>query len=106
METPTEAPQEKYQIITNNNMAKLPEGKTRLDLVREGLVSGGVKKQGRLIVSIDRLREDPRNERRTFRNMGGLIASIKTVGMVEPITVTPEEAAEQGREEITYRIIT
>jgi ParB family chromosome partitioning protein len=92
-------------------MAKLPEGKTRLDLVREGLVAGGVKKQGRLIVNIDRLREDPRNERRTFRNMEGLIASIKSVGMIEPITVTPDETTEQGtqpqgREETTYRIIT
>jgi len=88
---------------------KLPEGKTRLDLVREGLVSGGVKKQGRLIVSIDRLLEDPKNERKTFRNLDGLVASIKTVGLIEPITVTPEESdAGQGtgEREAKYRIIT
>ena len=82
-------------------MTKLPEGKTRLDLVREGLSTGGLKKQGRLIVNIDRLLEDPKNERKTFRNLDGLIASIKTVGLIEPITVTPEE----GREG-EYRIIT
>jgi ParB family chromosome partitioning protein len=81
-------------------MAKLPEGKTRLDLVREGLAQdAGVKKRGRLIVSISKLREDPKNERKTFRNMEGLIASIKAVGLIEPITVTPEP-------DDSYRIIT
>ena len=84
-------------------MAKLPEGKTRLDLVKEGIAGtdAGLKKRGRFIVGIDRLKEDPRNERRTFRNMEGLIASIKTVGLVEPITVTAEEG-----EEGAYRIVT
>jgi ParB family chromosome partitioning protein len=84
-------------------MAKLPEGKTRLDLVKAGLTGGdtGLKKQGRLIVSIERLREDPRNERRTFRNMEGLVASVKAVGLIEPITVTAEEG--QGG---SYRIVT
>jgi ParB family transcriptional regulator, chromosome partitioning protein len=81
-------------------MTKLPEGKTRLDLVREGIVEGGLKKRGRLIVNIDRLNEDPRNERRTFRNMEGLIASIQTMGLIEPITVTSEEGSEK------YKIIT
>lgn len=83
---------------------KLPEGKTRLDLVKEGLADGGLKKRGRLVVSIDRLREDPRNERRTFRNMEGLVASIKSVGLIEPITVSPI-TVEEG-EEGTYQIIT
>ena len=46
---------------------KLPEGKSRLDLVREGLNFSGLAKLGRLVVSIDRLREDPRNERQAFR---------------------------------------
>src|ERR1700674_2921558 len=78
---------------------KLPEGKNRLDLVKEGLPNLGLKKRGRLVVGIERLKEDPRNERRTFRNMDGLVASIKAVGLVEPITVTPEEGD-------TYRIVT
>jgi len=81
-------------------MAKLPEGKTRLDLVREGLAQdAGIKKRGRLIVGISKLNEDLKNERKTFRNMEGLIASIKAVGLVEPITVTPEP-------DDSYRIIT
>lgn len=68
---------------------KLPHGKSRLDLVREGL---GItaEKRGRLIVSVAKILEDTHNERKTFRNMDGLIASVKAVGLVEPITVTPE----------------
>src|SRR5687768_11422265 len=81
-------------------MTRLPDGKTRLDLVREGIgADGGVPKRGRLIVSINKLREDPNNERKTFRNMAGLIASVKAVGLIEPITVTPEVDG-------AYRIIT
>jgi ParB/RepB/Spo0J family partition protein len=76
---------------------KLPIGKSRLDLVKEGL-GMGVEKRGRLIVSVARILEDPRNERKTFRNMEGFIASIKAVGLVEPITVTPEGES--------YRILT
>jgi ParB/RepB/Spo0J family partition protein len=74
-------------------MTRLPPGKTRLDLVREAaatLTPGQNIKRGRMIVSIDRLAEDPRNERRTFTGMDELIASIKQVGLVEPITVTAE----------------
>src|SRR5258706_3968434 len=76
---------------------KLPEGKSRLDLVKAGTVSGFTKR-GRLVVNIDRLVEDSKNERKTFRNMEGLIDSIKAVGVVEPITVTLEGE--------NYRILT
>jgi ParB/RepB/Spo0J family partition protein len=72
-------------------------GKSRLELVKEGLASG-LGKRGRHIVSLDRLLEDPHNERKTFRNMDGLVASLKAVGLVEPITVT-----QQGDR---YRILT
>lgn len=68
---------------------KLPEGKSRLDLVKAGL-AGGIAKRGRLVVSLDRLIEDPGNERKTYRNMEGLIASVKALGLIEPITVTPD----------------
>lgn len=78
---------------------KLPDGKTRLDLVRQGLGQGGIAKRGRLIVSVEKLLEDPRNERKTFRNMAGLVASVKAVGLIEPITVTPEG-------DDAYRIVT
>ncbi|SRR5258706_3872258 len=80
---------------------QLPKGKTRLDVVKEDLTksAGNGKKRGRLVVSLGKLKEDPRNERKTFRNMNGLIASIKSVGLIEPITVTPEG-------DDSYRIIT
>lgn len=68
---------------------KLPEGKSRLDLVKSGL-TGGLPKRGRFIVSIDRLNEDPDNERKTFRNMDDLIESVRRHGIIEPITVTPD----------------
>ena len=84
-------------------MTKLPEGRTRLDLIREGAVEGAFKKRGRLIVSIDRLIEDPLNERRTFRAMDSLVASIQSVGLVEPITVTP---AGEGEGAERYQIVT
>ena len=78
---------------------KLPEGKSRLDLVKSGINSlSQLPKRGRFIVSIHKLLEDPANERRTFRGMEGLMASIQTNGIVEPITVTPEGES--------YRILT
>jgi ParB family chromosome partitioning protein len=77
-------------------MAQLPEGKSRLQLVKEmaaaGTTKGGLPaRQGRLVVPIDKLVPDEKNERKTFRNMEGLIASIKAVGIVEPITAIPND---------------
>ena len=70
---------------------QLPQGKSRLDLVKEGVLSqSSLPKRGRFIVSIHKLLEDPKNERRTFRNMEGLITSVKAHGIIEPITVTAE----------------
>jgi ParB family chromosome partitioning protein len=78
---------------------KLPDGKSRLDLVKQGLSSlSGLPKRGRFVVAIDRLLEDPKNERKIFRNMDGLIESVRAHGIVEPITVTPEGES--------YRILT
>ena len=76
---------------------KLPEGKSRLDLVKSGL-TGGLPKRGRFVVSIERLMEDPDNERKTFRNMDDLIDSVRRHGIIEPITVTQEGEG--------YRILT
>jgi hypothetical protein len=42
---------------------KLPIGKSRLDLVKEGL-GLGIEKRGRLVVSVAKIVEDPRNERK------------------------------------------
>jgi len=76
---------------------KLPQGKSRLDLVKSGL-STVLPKRGRFVVSINRLVEDPDNERKTFRNMEDLIESVRVHGIIEPITVTPEGEG--------YRILT
>jgi len=75
-----------------------PQRKSRLELVREGFKSD-LPKTGRLIVSVEKIAEDPRNERKIFRNMDGLVASLKAVGVIEPITVTPIETG-------LYQIIT
>lgn len=76
---------------------KLPEGKSRLDLVKSGL-TGGLPKRGRFIISIDRLQEDPDNERKTFPNMEDMIESVRRYGIIEPITVTQDDEH--------YRILT
>lgn len=70
-------------------MTKLPEGKSRLDLVKAGLM-GGLPKKGRFIVSIERLQEDPDNERKIFNNMDDMIESVRRHGIIEPITVTQD----------------
>ena len=68
--------------------------------MRDGVgVGAAAKRHGRLIVSLDKIIEDPRNERKTFRGMDGLVASIEANGVIEPLTVTLEES---GR----YKIIT
>ena len=64
-------------------------------MVKAGLI-GGLTKRGRLLVSVDRLIEDPRNERKTLRNMEGLIQSVKAFGIIEPITATPEGDTRDG----------
>jgi len=69
---------------------QLPEGKSRLDLVREGLAGLGLTKRGRLVVALDRLREDPHNERHVFHHMEDLTNSVREHGIIEPITVTPD----------------
>jgi ParB/RepB/Spo0J family partition protein len=70
-------------------MTKLPEGKSRLDMVKSGL-TGGVPKRGRFVLTIERLLEDPDNERKIFRNMDDLVESVRRHGIIEPITVTPD----------------
>lgn len=48
------------------------------------------QRRGRLVVALDRLREDPHNERQAFHHMEGLTDSIREHGIIEPITVTPD----------------
>jgi ParB/RepB/Spo0J family partition protein len=78
--------------------------KSRIEIIREHADSGrladiGLPKTGRLVLSVKRLIEDPRNERRQFTGLDELAASIRQFGIVEPLTVTPHEGD-------TYRIIT
>ncbi|GEP44458.1 ParB/RepB/Spo0J family partition protein [Brevifollis gellanilyticus] len=70
-------------------MTKLPEGVSRLDLVKSGL-TGGLPKRGRFIVSIERIQEDPDNERKAFHNMDDMIESVRRHGIIESITVTQD----------------
>jgi ParB/RepB/Spo0J family partition protein len=86
-------------------MNKEPENKkSRMEIIRERASSGrlaeiGLPKTGRLVISVERLIEDPRNERRHFTGLDELAASIRQFGIVEPLTVMPHEG-------YTYRIIT
>ncbi len=72
-------------------------------MIREQAAKGELGKTvipftGRRIVSIEKLVEDPENERKTFDDMDDLVASIKAHGVLEPLAV-----AELG--DGTYRII-
>ncbi len=70
-------------------MNKPIERLTPMELARRASSDADQKKRGRLIVPLADLREDPRNERRTYAGLDELTASIKSVGLIEPITVTP-----------------
>ena len=71
-------------------MKKLRERTSRTALVRKLHEEGNhseIRPTGRKVVSITKLIEDPKNERKTFRNLDGLVDSIKAHGLIEPITV-------------------
>ena len=62
-------------------------------MIREQSAKGELNKTvltftGRKVLSIDKLLEDPENERKTFDDMDDLVASIKAPGVVEALTVT------------------
>jgi ParB family chromosome partitioning protein len=80
-----------------------PPPKSRLQLVREQAARGQLRddaiQRTRLVVSIDKLVEDPKNERKTVSNIEEMVASVKAHGIIEPITVV---ALDGGR----YQIVT
>lgn len=84
-------------------MTPSPTPKSRLQLVREQAARGKPVDEPiprtRLVVSIDKLVEDPNNERKSLRNMEEMIASVRAHGIIEPITAT---ALADGR----YQIVT
>jgi ParB family chromosome partitioning protein len=77
--------------------------KSRLQLVRERAARGQLRddaiQRTRLVISIDKLAEDPNNERKTLSNIEEMVASVKAHGIIEPITVV---ALNDGR----YQIVT
>jgi ParB family chromosome partitioning protein len=77
--------------------------KSRLQLVRERAARGQLRddaiQRTRLVISIDKLAEDPNNERKTLNNIEEMVASVKAHGIIEPITVV---ALDDGR----YQIVT
>lgn len=63
---------------------------TRLQLIREKGSSAipAIPKRGAQLLDIDLIIEDPKNERKTFNNMDGLVDTVKAMGVIEPLTVT------------------
>jgi ParB family transcriptional regulator, chromosome partitioning protein len=86
----------------SENTAKADEGRvSRLNLVRAGGNEGGalkLPKRGRVMVDIESLVPDERNERKVFRRIEELAATIKAVGIIDPPTVVPMA---DGRYKIT-----
>jgi len=73
--------------------AKSDPRPTRLQLIREkgkGAIPA-IPKRGAQLLDIDLLIEDPKNERKTFNNMQGLVETVKALGVIEALTVTPHD---------------
>lgn len=77
--------------MNSTTQQKPEQTKSRLDLVREMHAQGNLGSlltpAGRKVVSIDKLIEDPNNERKTFDDMADMISSVRVNGIIEPITV-------------------
>jgi ParB family chromosome partitioning protein len=86
----------------SDNTAKAEEGRvSRLNLVRSGSAEAGslkLPKRGRVMVDITSLIPDDGNERKVFRHITELAATIKAVGIIDPPTVVPMD---DGRYKIT-----
>jgi ParB family chromosome partitioning protein len=76
-----------------NNQTKTEPRPSRLQLIKERGTDAipGIPKRGAQILPLTSLVEDPKNERKTFQNMEGIIETIKAVGVIEPLTVVPYE---------------
>lgn len=69
---------------TTSDQSKL----SRLQLIKQGRYNA-LPEEGQRVIPLDLLIEDPRNERKTYRNMEDLTKTVKAVGVIEPITVVP-----------------
>ncbi len=89
-------------------MAKTRSGKLRPDgpapdrmaaMIRQRELAGqgpvGILAGGEKTVRIERLTEDPKNERKTFEGLEGLAASIRSTGLIESVVVTPIEGSDR-----------
>lgn len=79
----------------SEHTAKKEDGRiSRLNLVRTGATGVSnlkMPRRGRVELEIESIIPDPANERKTFRGIDDLAASIRQVGIVEPPTVVPLE---------------
>lgn len=77
----------------NNTEPKTDARPTRLQLIKEGGASAipVIPKRGAQTLPLDSLVEDPKNERKTFQNMEGLIETVRAIGIIEPLTVIPHD---------------
>lgn len=74
-------------------MKQIPQKSNRLELARSqhaaGNLSQGLNQEGRRFINVEHLVPDPKNERKTFTGIDELAASLKEVGQLEPLIVTP-----------------
>jgi ParB family chromosome partitioning protein len=78
--------------MSSKGRAKLKQGGSRLQMAKKAQLSGPPtmpKTSGLHQLPISSLVEDPKNERKTFRHIAEMATTIKTVGILEPITVVP-----------------
>lgn len=75
----------------SNSQAKAELRPSRLQIIKERGADAipSLPKRGVQMLPIGSLVEDPKNERKTFSNMDGLIETVKAIGVIEAITVIP-----------------
>jgi len=71
------------------NQTTTPAQPSRLQRIKQGNIETLPTQEEHRVVGIERLIENPENERKTFRNMEGLIATVKSSGILEPLIVEP-----------------
>lgn len=75
----------------SNSQANAELRPSRLQIIKERGADAipSLPKRGVQMLPIGSLVEDPKNERKTFSNMEGLIETVKAIGVIEAITVIP-----------------
>lgn len=75
----------------SNTQSKGDARPSRLQLIKERGTGAMpiIPKRGAQVLPLDSLVEDPKNERKTFQNMEGLVETVRAMGVIEPLTVVP-----------------